>query len=400
MAAEWETVELGEVATLDIDRVAVQPDEEYRLVGVLIAGQGLFWRDTIRGRETNYPELLRLREGQLVMRKLTAWEGPITTVPPEFDGGYVSSEFPTFRLDKTRLLPGYMRLICQRPSLHAEMRMRSTGTAERRNRLKPGDLLSIEVDLPPLAEQRAIAEVVDATGALEAAYGHEAKAAAAALSAARDHLLRRLKLRRLGDLVMDIQGGKSPKALDRPPNDREPGVLKVSSIRPAQFRPEEAKAAPGAVFPPHARVRSGDVLVSRANTRLLVGATCRVRGDFGELYLSDKTLRVILDDTSLDGDFLVHALASTAARVQIELAAGGTSDSMKNISQKAILDLNIPYVEDLAAQRGIAGELGTLADAARTAVQLSRTMRRVQTSLLESLLSGERRVDAPDLATA
>ena len=106
--AEWEAVPLGDVATLDIDRVALQPDEEYRLAGVLIAGQGLFWRATIRGRETNYPALHRLHAGHLVMRKLTAWEGPITTVPPEFDGGHVSSEFPTFTLDKTRLLD-YLR---------------------------------------------------------------------------------------------------------------------------------------------------------------------------------------------------------------------------------------------------------------------------------------------------
>src|SRR6266508_3233454 len=126
--AEWETVPLGDVATLEIARVAVQPEDTYRPVGVKIAGQGLFWRETIRGSKTNYPALHRLREGHLVMRKLTAWEGPITTVPAEFDGGYVSSEFPTFRLDETRLLPEYMRLICPRPEFHAEMRMRSTGT--------------------------------------------------------------------------------------------------------------------------------------------------------------------------------------------------------------------------------------------------------------------------------
>lgn len=124
---EWESVQLGEVARLDIDKVIVEPEHDYALVGVQLAGQGLFWREKIRGRDTHYTTLHQLRAGQLVMRKLTAWEGPITTIAREFEGGYVSSEFPTFTLDRSRLLPDYMRLICQRSEFHAEMRMRSTG---------------------------------------------------------------------------------------------------------------------------------------------------------------------------------------------------------------------------------------------------------------------------------
>jgi hypothetical protein len=50
-------------------------------------------------------------------------------------------------------------VLCQRPALWREIRLRSTGTAERRNRIKPAELLTIEIDLPPLEEQRRLVEL-------------------------------------------------------------------------------------------------------------------------------------------------------------------------------------------------------------------------------------------------
>lgn len=156
---EWRVVRLADVCALEIEHVDVQADEEYRVAGVLIGGRGLFSRENIRGSDTNYVRLHRLRSNQLVYRKLTAWEGPITVVPLEFDGACVSPEFPTFTFDEAQLLPGFMRFVCGRTEFHLQMRARSTGTAERRNRLKPTDLLDIEIDLPPIHEQQKIANV-------------------------------------------------------------------------------------------------------------------------------------------------------------------------------------------------------------------------------------------------
>jgi type I restriction enzyme, S subunit len=83
MREGWRRLPLGKVAVLDIDRVTVESDHSYTVAGVLNAGNGLFPRETIGGSATNYPALYRLHTDQLVMRKLTAWEGPITTVGEE-----------------------------------------------------------------------------------------------------------------------------------------------------------------------------------------------------------------------------------------------------------------------------------------------------------------------------
>ena len=171
----WQRVRLGDVIRIDIAKVAVVPEDEYRIAGVVIAGGGLFRRATITGAETNYERLHRLRANQLVYRKLTAWEGPITVVPDAFDGFYVSPEFPTFTLDESQVLPEFMRFVCERSAFHVEMKARSKGTAERRGRLNPEDLLEIDIDLPALQDQRRVAAATSAAFAAT----HEAERARA-----------------------------------------------------------------------------------------------------------------------------------------------------------------------------------------------------------------------------
>jgi type I restriction enzyme S subunit len=72
-----------------------------------------------------------------------------------------------------------MRFVCQRAGFHAEMRARATGTAERRNRLKPQDLIEIRIGLPSLDGQRRVAAVFQTALELEA---QSARAEATALA--------------------------------------------------------------------------------------------------------------------------------------------------------------------------------------------------------------------------
>jgi hypothetical protein len=162
MNEQWRTVALGEVMRLDIEKVPVVPGTTYQIAGVLNAGQGMLRRQPIDGAETSYPALHRLRVGQLVMRKLTAWEGPITIVPDDFDGLLVSTEFPTLSLDPEALLHDYMRLVCQQPQFWALMKDASTGTVQRRKRVNPTQLLAIEIQLPSVPIQRRIADLAHA----------------------------------------------------------------------------------------------------------------------------------------------------------------------------------------------------------------------------------------------
>ncbi len=133
----------------------------YRLAGVLNAGKGVVDKGSFDGAGTEYTSMNVLRENQVVMRKLTAWEGPITVVPAEFDGYVASSEFPTFTLTEA-VAPEWMKHICRTPRLWAEMQSRVVGTVQRRKRLNPEQLLSVALPIPSRQRQEKIAAALDA----------------------------------------------------------------------------------------------------------------------------------------------------------------------------------------------------------------------------------------------
>ena len=108
---------LGDVLRLDVADETVQPDRDYPMAGVYGFGRGLFQRGPIRSDETSYPKLNRLTAGRLVMSRLKAFEGAITVIPPEFDGWYLSPEFPTFAIDPAKADERYIANLCAWPEL-------------------------------------------------------------------------------------------------------------------------------------------------------------------------------------------------------------------------------------------------------------------------------------------
>lgn len=387
MTDSWARVLLGDVARLDVEKVPLVPGHQYPIAGVLNAGQGMLRREPIDSSQTNYAALHRLHTDQLVMRKLTAWEGPITIVPADFDGYFVSTEFPTFTLDSERVLPSFMRLLCMQPDLWERMKGASTGTVQRRKRVNPTQLLAIDVSLPPLTQQRRIVDLVEAARSTErVAYQlHEDLAAAWEILLA-NYEQAETGRAPLSALVQRIDAGKSPRAWDRPPTEDERGVLKVSAVGRNEFRPAEAKALPDDVLLPESTlVAAGDVLVTRASGALdRVGQACRVGDSPGNLYISDKTLRLVPNDL-VDPDWLTFALLAPAARSQIEALTTGSD--MRNISQRALLQVEVamPNLIDQVTQ---ATAIRAVVDASGVAAAYAGRVAELRTALLSDLLAG------------
>ena len=157
----------------------------------------------------------------------------------------------------------------------------------------------------------------------------------------------------LGQLVSKVVAGKSMRCRERPPRESEKGVIKVSAVTWGAFKPLESKTLPDNYTPnPSALIRRGDLLISRANTRELVGACVIVEDAPANLYLSDKVLRLQLNDTTLTS--WVHwFLRSSQGREQLESMAHGTQASMLNIPQKALLRCVVPMPDEEARKRAI-----------------------------------------------
>jgi type I restriction enzyme S subunit len=149
----------------------------------------------------------------------------------------------------------------------------------------------------------------------------------------------------LGELLHGIEAGKSFQTTELIALPDELGVLKVSAVSWNEFLPQEAKAVEGEYQPDERhKIKKGDLIISRANTLELVGAVVRVADDYPMRLLSDKTLRLVVNEEKALPDYLLTVLKLPEARLHIENNATGTSDSMRNISQKTINSIPIPVL--------------------------------------------------------
>jgi len=158
---------------------------------------------------------------------------------------------------------------------------------------------------------------------------------------------------RLRYSVSKIEQGWSPQCDGKPAEIGEWGVLKVGCVNNGLYSENDNKALPSSVDPlTEYEVAQGDILVSRANTRELLGSAALVDRTRGRMIFSDKIYRIHTRD-NIEKRYLIYVLQSTPSRFQYERDATGTSGSMQNIGQDTIKDLIHP-LPPLDTQRRIA----------------------------------------------
>jgi type I restriction enzyme, S subunit len=148
--------------------VAVEQDQEYHFAGVYCFGRGVFRGQRKKGLEFAYERLTTLRAGDFVYPKLMAWEGALAVVPKECHGLVVSTEFPVFEINETRVLPEVLDVYFRDPEVWPQLSGSSTGTNVRRRRLNPADFLKYKFPLPPRHVQERLRQVVGAMNHLRA----------------------------------------------------------------------------------------------------------------------------------------------------------------------------------------------------------------------------------------
>nr|WP_233477638.1 restriction endonuclease subunit S [Streptomyces sp. SID7804] len=122
----------------------------------------MFLRPPIQGSETKYTSFFRLQAGDLAYSRLFGWEGSVAIVPKEYDGYFVSPEFPTFTLDYEQAQPEYVQHICRWADFHEALARCAGGLGQRRQRIQPEKFLSLEIPLPDsTGDQQKIAARLD-----------------------------------------------------------------------------------------------------------------------------------------------------------------------------------------------------------------------------------------------
>ncbi|HVT59940.1 MAG TPA: restriction endonuclease subunit S [Thermoanaerobaculia bacterium] len=200
-------------------------------------------------------------------------------------------------------------------------------------------------------------------------------------------------LSRLKEMMKGIEQGWSPLCENRQADEGEWAVLKAGCVNGEEFDEAEHKALPAELEPvADYEVRSGDILMSRANTRELLGSAVLVRAVRTRLLLCDKLYRIRVMQGRVLPEFVVRAVGSRVARFQLEREATGASGSMQNISQETISNLLVS-VPSMIEQRSIAdfldcetARIDALVAKVRSAIDRLKELR---TTLISAAVTGK-----------
>lgn len=360
--------------------------------------------------------------GDLVFSKIDARNGAIGIVPPTIPKVVVTSEYPVFVADESRIRIDYLRHLLRARHFQTQLQREASGTSGRK-RIKPSAFTSLSVPIPSLAEQDALVADYEAALARATAIEREAQTLEADARAAFEEALgiappppppnRPLFVARfkdierwshdammrasthsaavspkwptapIGAVVSGIKHGCSAGPAKRPTTLR---VLRISAVTKGALDADDWKYLPDReVFRQQFDLRAGDVLICRTNgTLAYVGMAALVERPPVDTVFPDKIIRVRPDTARVDPEFLWRLLQTGAMRQQIEGAAR-TAVGNYAIGGADIARLVAP-MPPLAEQRQLAATLAlALADAAdkRKAAQ---TLRAEAWSRFESAL--------------
>jgi len=207
-------------------------------------------------------------------------------------------------------------------------------------------------------------------------------------------------------ITTTFEQGWSPQCDSRPAESNEYGVLKVGCVNGGSFRSSENKALPPELEPRlQYLIQKDDLLISRANTKELVGSAAIVDDYYPNLILCDKLYRLRLSKDVLP-EMVSLYLSIGVVREQIELSTTGASHSMQNIGQDTIKELYylLPHCDEavkiLESVKKSNQHFDELTQKAESAISLMQERRM---ALISAAVAGKidvRHWQAPTLAEA
>ena len=301
--------------------------------------------------------------------------------------------------------------------LRPELKRRASGTTFLE--VSGTELASIEVPVPPVRERRLIAEILDTLDTTI----RQTEAIIEKLKQVKQGLLRDLLTRGIdangelrptqdraphlysdsslgwiprdwaaGSLSSWLQG--SPKNGYSPqPAGRWTGIqmLGLGCLTAIGFEPRQLKDAPlGNPLVTKAFLRVGDLLMSRANTRELVGLVGGYR-DVGTPCCYPDLMMRLTPNADACAPFIELVLRSPRVRRQIQASASGTSGSMVKINSNIVMGLAIAMPK-LEEQGRILKCLDASDGRLKSETVFADHLRALRSGLMDDLLTGRVRV--------
>jgi type I restriction enzyme S subunit len=308
----------------------------------------------------------------------------------DFEGITANTTFVIESRNPHVLLPAFLPLVMQTESFHEHSKKQSKGSVN--PYVNFSDLTWYEFALPPVDEQRRIVKLVQAVDRSADALIGLVEATRSAEGALFSELVSRFRAAEvnLGSLL--VEPPRNGCSATESSTATGHWVLALSALTRWGYRRGELKPVAKTDAMTSATLRHGDLLISRSNTRELVGLSGVFDEDRSDVSWPDTMMRLTPDTTRLGPRFLELYLRSREGRRQVQSFAAGTSASMKKINGANVRQLLIP-LPALDAQRAIEQQTEECRGAAAEAKdRLSKLAELRHIVLNESLDSGGARV--------
>ncbi|MEX2434456.1 MAG: hypothetical protein WEA49_14100 [Acidimicrobiia bacterium] len=370
----------------------VQATTEYMQIGIRSHGKGIFHKAAVTGAELGTKKVFEIREHDLILNIVFAWEGAVAVAGPDDDGRCGSHRFATYVARDTECDAHYLRLLFETELGRRILQVASPGSAGRNRTLNQQVLLDTLVPLPPLAEQRRIVDLVAAVDEVVEATLSATKTLRLALAASLSECARTDgPLIPLGDLV-SMTSGPSWKAEQerREPDSGTIPVLKITNTRPDGRVVLDERAHVAALPTKTVRLDSSSIVMIRTNgNRARIGNVYRVPPEAEGHAVSAFQIAMKPHDPS-STDYLYCFLRSPSTQHAISDAASGTT-GLGNIAVRWLKQVLVPWAPD-EVRAEVVHRTNALSEVISESEREHAALADLRTALLGDLLSGKHEI--------
>jgi len=365
MTVQHPTVPLDRVVSHRKEFIEIDDTVMYTRCRVQIHAQGIVQRDIVSGMEIKTKKQQVCRAGEFLVAEIDAKVGGFGIVPDALDGAIVSSHYFLFAIDPTQLDKRYLDYFVRTPSFRDQVTAQgSTNYAA----IRPAHVLSYNIPLPPLDEQRRIVARIDELAAkIEEARGLRREATAETNSRVvrfTDAMLSNTDWPTeslAGLLSENSQNGLSARPSDTPVGQR---ILRISAatarsdaiVNESDFKYLDINESVAEKY----RLLPGDLVACRFNGNLhFVGRFAEYQGYMSEHHVyPDKLIRFRVAREKAMPAFVRLVMNSSLGRESIEkfcaTTAGNIGISAGNLKS---ITLPIPPLEEQCRIVGAVNEL-------------------------------------------
>lgn len=156
---QWTKVELGQVIGHRKEFILLSDTERYKRCRVQVNTKGIVLRDVVPGSDIKTKRQQICRAGDFLVAEIDAKMGGFGIVPEALEGAVVSSHYFLYDIDNNKLDRKFLDYFIRTNNFRSQVAAQgSTNYAA----IRPADVLSYQIPLPSLPEQRRIIHLLDA----------------------------------------------------------------------------------------------------------------------------------------------------------------------------------------------------------------------------------------------